>query len=67
MQKFWELYEKSAVVSGFIAGAMVLTGCYSVVAGLALPEWFSLAFGIIIGFFFSDKAQKAQINSKKGV
>jgi len=55
MDTFWKLLEQSTITSGLIAACLVLTACYCVIAGITLPEWFSLAFGLIIGFFFSDK------------
>lgn len=59
MEKFWELWEKSTIVSGLIALAMVGASIYCIVAGITLPDYFQIALGVIIGFFFSDKAKKA--------
>jgi len=47
MDTFWNLLEQSTITSGLIAACLVLTACYCVIAGITLPEWFSLAFGLI--------------------
>ena len=60
MNKFWHLMEKSVIISGMIALIMVGTACYSVVVGIVLPDAFTLAFGMIIGYFFSEKVSKTQ-------
>lgn len=60
MEKFWQLMEKSVIISGLIALVMVGTACYGVVAGVTLPDYFTLAFGLIIGYFFSEKVAKTQ-------
>jgi len=61
MDKFWSLMEKSVIISGLIAVAMVATACYSVVTGGELPDYFTLALGTIIGYFFSEKVRDARV------
>lgn len=62
METFWRLYEKSVITSGIIALGVVFVMCYCAVAGIETPDAFTLAFGLIIGFFFSEKVQKASLN-----
>jgi len=65
MDTFWKLLEQSTITSGFIAGCMIVTGCYCVICNIILPEWFSLALNMIIGFFFSDKVASARISNAR--
>ena len=67
MDKFWKLVEKSTIFSGFVAMAMVGTGCYCVITQTPLPEYFSMALGMIVGFFFSSKMSDAQRAGSSGV
>jgi len=65
MDRFWDLYEKSVVTSGLISLALVFTACYAALIGVELPSWFLMALTLVMGFFFSEKAYKASLNSKK--
>ena len=65
MDIFWKLLEKSVIISGTIALGVVFVMCYCAVAGIETPDAFTLAFGIIVGFFFSEKASKAQMDNRK--
>lgn len=58
MDKFWILLEKSTLVSGAIAIMMIATVCYCVVMQIPLPEYFTFAFAVVVGFFFGAKTQK---------
>jgi hypothetical protein len=60
MDMFWKLLEKSVVTSGVIAVGLVGTACYCVVAQVPLPDYFGIAIGTVIGYFFSQKASEAQ-------
>jgi hypothetical protein len=60
MNMFWKLLEKSVITSGIIAVALVGTACYCVIAQVALPDYFGIALGTCIGYFFSQKASEAQ-------
>lgn len=60
MDKFWDALDRSVIVSGFIGVAMVTTACYCVVTQTPLPEYFALAFGMVVGFFFSQKVTAVQ-------
>lgn len=57
MSRFWDLVEKSTLVSGLIALIMVATACYAVVQELTLPEYYQLMLGVIVGYFFSEKVR----------
>jgi len=61
MAMFWKLLEQSTITSGIIALIMVGTACYALVMGIELPEFFSVALGTILGYFFSEKAGKARL------
>lgn len=58
MSKFWELLEKSVLVSGVLAVTVVGSVVYLAVTGDPIPEALSIAMGTIIGFFFGAKVQK---------
>lgn len=55
MNKFWDLLEKSTIVSGFIATAVTTAVLYLAVTGQVIPELLGNAALIIIGFFFGAK------------
>lgn len=58
MTVFWKLLEKSTITSGLIAVLMIGTACYCVIVGRELPEFFSVALGTILGYFFSEKISR---------
>lgn len=58
MAKFWELLEKSVLVSGFITVALVSCCVYLWCTGQPVPELLSTALMIILGFFFGAKTQR---------
>jgi len=60
METFWRLLKESTITSGIIAVLLVGTACYSVVAQIPLPEYFGLALGAVIGYFFSQKQADAE-------
>lgn len=57
MNRFWDLVDKSTITSGVIAICLVGTSCYCVVAQLPMPDYFLMALGTVIGFFFSSKVK----------
>jgi len=57
MNMFWKLMEKSTITSGIIALCLVITSCYCVVAQVAMPDYFLMALGTVIGFFFTSKVK----------
>lgn len=65
MDKFWELLERSTLISGVIAVGMIGTACYCVVSRTPVPDYFTLPLGVIIGYFFSAKASNAYKNRAK--
>lgn len=59
MDTFWKLMEKSVITSGIIAVTLVGTASYCVIAQIPLPDYFGIALGTCIGYFFSQKASEA--------
>jgi len=57
MNTFWKLVEKSTITSGIIAICLVGTACYCVIAQLSMPDYFLMALGTVIGFFFTSKVK----------
>lgn len=58
MNKFWELLEKSVIVSGILAIAVVGAIVYLAVVGQPIPEILTALGGTIVGFFFGAKKQQ---------
>lgn len=63
MQKFWELFEKSVIITGSLALVIVIGAVIMAVKGVILPEWYLAALMLVLGFFFGSKAGVS--NSKK--
>lgn len=59
MTKFWELLEKSTIVSGFIALAIVGGVVYLSIIGSEIPDLLGNSMLIIVGFFFGSKVTAA--------
>ena len=57
MDRFWDLLEKSTIVSGLIALGITYAIIYMTIAGFPIPEIVGNAALIIIGFFFGAKTQ----------
>ena len=57
MKTFWKLVEKSTITSGILAICLVSTACYCVVSQTPMPDYFLMALGTVIGFFFSSKVK----------
>lgn len=55
MDKFWALLDKSTIISGFIAVAVVGGVVYMAITGQEIPELLGNAALIIVGFFFGSK------------
>jgi len=62
---FWTLLEQSTITSGLIALVLVGTACYLSAMGQEIPEPLTIALGVVVGFFFSDKASKANLSNAK--
>jgi len=43
------------VIDEVIALIMVLATVWFVLKGIAIPDWFATAFGLVIGFYFAKK------------
>ncbi len=57
MDRFWNAWEKSTIVSGTLAvGLMGVTG-YLAVTGQEIPETISLAFVSLIAWFFGSRGK----------
>ena len=65
MNMFWKLLEQSTLISGVIALGLIGTACYCVVFGVELPDFFVVALGTVIGYFFSEKSAKTQARIAK--
>jgi len=63
MNKFWDLLEKSTIVSGFIATGVTSVILYLAVTGRPIPELLGNAALIIIGFFFGAKTTATGIRN----
>ena len=55
MDKFYELLEKSVIVSGVVTIALVGTSCYLFAIQAPIPELLGYALTTILGFFFGAK------------
>jgi hypothetical protein len=62
LQKFYDLLEKSVIISGAIALALTVTTCYLWAKGLTPPDQLVVFMGIVITFFFTQR----QMNQIKG-
>ena len=65
MLKFWSLCEKSVIVSGVIAIALVGTVCFMATQGVEVPTFLSLAMGTVLGYFFGTGKPKAAVDILK--
>ena len=62
--RFLGLLEQSTVTSGLVAVLLVGTASYCTIIGQTVPDYFSVAIGIVIGFFFSQKAGTIQLKAQ---
>lgn len=58
MDKFWQLLADSVITQGLITLTLILTTCYLVVFGRAVPAELWAADGLVIGYFFGAKQQQ---------
>ena len=58
MSKFWDLLDKSVIVSGIVTVALVGVCCYLFAIQAPVPELLGYALTTILGFFFGSKVQK---------
>ena len=59
MDKFWELLEKSTIVSGLVAVMVMGTICYLTATGQEVPELLGTLGLAILAFFFGAKSSDA--------
>jgi len=59
VDRFWQLLEKSVIVSGLIALGVLGSIIYLAVTGQEIPELLGNAALIIVGFFFGAKTTDA--------
>lgn len=52
MSKFWELYEKNAIISGVLALILVCAVVYLAITGRPIPEILGVLAGTAAGYFF---------------
>lgn len=57
MERFWDAWDKSTIVSGVIAVGLLVTVIYLAVIQAPIPEAVSFAFGSVVGFFFGSKGR----------
>lgn len=57
MDRFWDAWEKSTIVSGVMALALLGAVIYLGVTRQPIPEAISFGFGSVIGFFFGAKGR----------
>ena len=56
MQQFWKLLEKSVIFTGLISLIVIGGAVYAALAMIPLPDWYTIALSIVLGFFFGQKA-----------
>jgi len=66
MKKFWDLYEKNVVISGFLAIVLVGTACFMFVKGMPIPPLLAGILGSVIGYFFGAGKATDAITVIKG-
>ena len=68
MGKFWELLEKSTIISGTITVGLVGSCIYLWVTGQEVPDLLATALTIVLAYFFADKvtSSKARAASRRG-
>lgn len=59
MNKFWELLEKSVIVSGALTLMFGGAACYMFVMGIEIPELLAFILTSIVSFFFGSKVTAA--------
>lgn len=62
MAQFWKLLEKSVIFTGLISLIVIGGAVYAALVGIVLPDWYTIALSLVLGFFFG---QKAGVNTAK--
>jgi hypothetical protein len=60
VDKFWELLEKSTIVSGLVTVGLVGCCIYLWIAGQPVPDLLATALTIVLAYFFADKVTSAK-------
>lgn len=66
MNRFWDLMEKSTIVSGILATMTMSIAGYCTVNQIEMPGYFVMAFGAVMAYFFSEKVRGAEVRRKEG-
>lgn len=64
MEKFWELLRESVIVQALVTLILVVTLCYLVATGQAVPDLLAQVTLLVIGFWFGSKVQNVVNRSK---
>jgi hypothetical protein len=64
MDKFWQLLQESTLIQGAVTLALVGAVIYLSCTGQEIPTLLETMSGIVVGFWFGQKAQQA-INARK--
>lgn len=56
MERFWDLFERSYIITGVLSVLLVGGALYMAIQGQTPPDWLSAGVSIILGFFFGQKA-----------
>lgn len=57
---FWKAFEESLIIQGILTLALTGAIIYMAVAGREIPDFLSVAFGTVIGYFFANKTHKVE-------
>jgi hypothetical protein len=67
LNKIYDLFEKSVIISGLVALALTVTACWMWVSGRSVPDQLAVMLGIVVTFFFSQRQQNATTQQMKAV
>lgn len=65
MDRFWDEFAKSNIISGVLAVGLTGAVIYLAVTGQPIPEVLAAALTAIIGFFFGTKAGEREERARK--
>ena len=61
------MFERSTLISGFIAVALVLTVCYCTIQSIEPPAYITMALSAVIGWFFGSKANDNALSTIRSI
>lgn len=67
VDRFWDAWEKSTIVSGCLALGLLLVICYLSVIQAPIPAAVASTFGAVIGFFFGAKGRDDKARAVEAV